>query len=53
LTYLEPSETLKLDLAYKEEGFSAYGLLDVPNEPMSIGAGWNGDRLQGFVRYYF
>jgi hypothetical protein len=53
LTYLEPSETLKLDLAYREEGFTAYGLLDVPDEPMSIGAGWNGDRLQGFVRYYF
>lgn len=53
LSYLEPSETLKLDLTYGEDGFSAYGLLDVPDEPMSIGAGWNGNQLQGFVRYHF
>jgi len=53
LTYLEPTETLKLDIAYREEGFTAYGLVDVPDEPVSIGAGWNGDRLQGFVRCYF
>lgn len=53
LSYLEPSETLKLDLSYGEAGFSAYGLVDVPNEPMSIGAGWNGNQLQGFIRYHF
>ncbi len=53
ISYLEPTESLKIDLAYDEEGFSAHGLIEVPDQPMSVGAGWNGEQLQGFIRYVF
>jgi len=52
--YLEPSENIKLDATFTlDNKFSVHALMTVPDQPLSIGAGWTDHQIQGFIRYFF
>ncbi|NLJ81482.1 MAG: hypothetical protein GX335_10745 [Firmicutes bacterium] len=54
ISYLEPSESLKLDASFTgDQKLRIHALISLPDLPLSLGAGWSDQKMQGFIRYYF
>ena len=53
LSYLEPMEKLKFDVAVVNEELSFHVLLSMPERPTTFGAGWTENKIQAFIRYSF
>lgn len=53
LSYQEPRERVKLDIALVSEGLSMHVLVSLSEHPLTLGAGLTQEQAQVFIRYWF